>query len=334
MTIEIPKVFGSVFFEEMPLSHFDGKQWQAVQWQASDALTLHAGAHVFHYGSACFEGLKAFRHADDKIVVYRLNKHIERMRNSARLLHLPVPDADVLSEMIQQLVAKAVDYVPAAPGSLYLRPTLIGTDPVIGKAGAPSIEAMLYVLASPVGDYFVPGAQMRVVIETAHQRCAPHMGAVKSGGNYASALHWLLEAKAQYDAQQVLFCPNGDVQETGASNFIMIEGNTVITRSLCSEFLHGVTRDSALHIAKDLGYEVRECEFSVAELKQAIENGAEAALTGTAAVIAPVTSFIIDGEEVMVQNQAKCLALREAIMAVQYGQAPDKHNWLTEISLG
>lgn len=332
MTIEIPKVFGSVFFDEMPLSRFDGKTWQAFQWQASNALTLHAGAHVLHYGSTCFEGLKAFRHADGKIVVYRLNKHVERMCNSARLLHLPVPDANLLTDMVKRLVAKAVNCVPPAPGSLYLRPTLIGTDPVIGKAGAPSIEAILYVLASPVGDYFVPGAQMRVVIETAHQRCAPHMGAVKSGGNYASALHWILEAKTQYDAQQVLFCPNGDVQETGASNFIMIDGNTVITRSLCSEFLHGVTRDSALRIAKDLGYEVRECEFSVAELKQAIANGAEAALTGTAAVIAPVTSFIINDEELMVKSQTKCLALREAIMAVQYGQADDKHNWLTEIN--
>lgn len=144
---------------------------------------------------------------------------------------------------------------------------------------------------------------MKILVETEHIRCAPHMGRVKCGGNYASAMHWLLKAKAEYGANQVLFCPNGDVQETGASNFILINGDEIITKPLTDEFLHGVTRDSVLTVAKDLGYTVSERNFTVDELKAAVENGAEAILTGTAAVISPVTSFVIGGKEIEVKTK-------------------------------
>lgn len=331
MSRPVPAVFGSVFHSEMPVLSFENGAWQAVRWQSSQDLTLAPGAHALHYGSECFEGLKAFRQQNGRIVLFRPDANIARMQQSARLLHLAVPETEAYLAALLELVKRAADEVPDAPAALYLRPTLIGTDPIIGKAGTPSDGALLYILASPVGDYFKVGSPMKLLVETEHMRCAPHMGRIKCGGNYASALPWVLKAKEEHGAHQVLFCPNGDVQETAASNFALINGNEIITKPLTSEFLHGVTRDSVLTVAKDLGYTVSERNFTVAELKAAVENGAEAILTGTAAVISPVTSFVIDGQEIAVRSTERGSAIRKAVTDIQYGLAEDKYGWLVEV---
>ncbi len=331
MSRPVPAVFGSVFHAQMPVTAYKNQAWQPVEWQPSQTLALPPGAHALHYGSECFEGLKAFRQAGGKTVLFRPEANIARMRQSAQILRLPQPDADMFRDMLLQLVRRAADEIPDAPAALYLRPTLIGTDPVIGKAGAPSDTALLYILASPVGDYFKAGSPVKILVETEHIRCAPHMGRVKCGGNYASAMPWVLKAKAEHGANQVLFCPKGDVQETGASNFILIKGDELITKPLTDEFLHGITRDSVLTVARDAGYTVSERNFTVAELQEAVENGAEAILTGTAAVISPVTSFVIDGSEIPVQNTERGYALRKALTDIQYGHAEDKYGWLVEV---
>lgn len=327
-----PAVFGSVLHSEMPVLAYENGAWQPVVWQPSDRFSLSPGAHSLHYGSECFEGLKAFRRQDGGIVLFRPGMNIARMQQSARILHLAEPEAAPFLEAMIELVKRAADEIPDAPGSLYLRPTLIGSDTGIGKAAAPSDSTLLYVLASPVGDYFKQGAPMKLLVETEHMRCAPHMGRVKCGGNYASALPWVLKAKAEYGAHQVLFCPGGDVQETAAANFALIHGSEIITKPLTSEFLHGVTRDSVLTVAKDLGYTVSERHFTVAELKEAVENGAEAILTGTAAVISPVTSFVIEGREIAVRSTERGNAIRKAVTDIQYGLAEDKYGWLVHVA--
>ena len=309
MSRPVPAVFGSVFHAQMPVIAYKDGKWQPTEWQTSADLTLAPGAHALHYGSECFEGLKAFRQADGKIVLFRPTANIARMQQSADILHLPRPETDAYLNALIELVKRAADEIPDAPAALYLRPTLIGTDPVIGKAGSP----------------------VKILVETEHIRCAPHMGRVKCGGNYASAMPWVLKAKADYGASQVLFCPDGDVQETGASNFILIKGDEIITKPLTDEFLHGVTRDSVLTVAKDLGYTVSERNFTVDELKAAVEEGAEAILTGTAAVISPVTSFVIGGKEIEVKSQERGYALRKALTDIQYGLAEDKYGWLVEV---
>lgn len=331
MAREVPAVFGSVFHEDMPVLAFENGAWQSVRWQKAGELTLAPGAHCLHYGSECFEGLKAFRQQNGDIVLFRPDANITRMQQSAKLLHLPVPEAGAFHAALVELVARAADEIPDAPAALYLRPTLIGTDPVIGKAGVGSANALLYILASPVGDYFKAGAPMKLLVETEHMRCAPHMGRVKCGGNYASALPWVTKAREEYGAHQVLFCPNGDVQETGASNFALIKGDEIITKPLTNEFLHGVTRDSVLNIARDTGYRVSERNFTVDELKEAVENGAEAILTGTAAVISPVTSFVIGGKEIEVRSQERGAAIRKAITDIQYGLVEDRYGWLVKV---
>ena len=145
------------------------------------------------------------------------------------------------------------DEVPEAPGSLYLRPLLFGTTPNIGAAATPADQATLVVMASPVWDYFAGGMKpLRILMEPA-PRSAPHLGVVKTGGNYAAALGPTLAARREYKADQVLFCPDGEVQETGAANFLLLRERQILTRSLDSTFLHGVTRDSLLTLAKRPG---------------------------------------------------------------------------------
>lgn len=329
--------FGTVFMPQMTLAQYDNGSWSQTEMVSSDSLTLHPGAHVLHYSSTCFEGLKAFRHADGSVNIFRMDANIERMAQSSRLLNLPAIDKAQLKQMIVDVVARFKDDVPQTPGSMYIRPTHLGTEAAIGKAAAPTDSSLLYVLLSPVGDYFAGGGKaLSLLLEEDGIRCAPHMGMVKSGGNYASALGPILAAKSRHDADQVLFCPNGDVQETGAANFILIDDNEIITKSLDRSFLHGITRDSILTLARDRGMTVSERDLSVDELlKRAAKPGTEAALSGTAAVLTPVGT-LIRGEQRFTVGSGEAgevtLALRKALNQVQWGETDDLHGWLTPVS--
>jgi branched-chain amino acid aminotransferase len=328
--------FGTVFMPEMAISWFDGENWSDSECVASDSLQLHPGAHVLHYASTCFEGLKAFRHQDGSIKIFRMDQNIDRFAQSSQLLALPEIDSGAVTSMINSIVARFADQVPEAPGSMYIRPTHIGTEPAIGKAAAPSMTSCLYVLLSPVGDYFSGGDKaLRLLIDDQGQRCAAHNGMIKSGGNYASALQPIMKARAEAEADQVLFCPNGDVQETGAANFLLIDGDEIITKALDESFLHGITRDSILTIARDSGMKVSERELSVDELlERATKPGCEAALSGTAAVLTPVGTLIHHGKEYDVGNGGiggTTIKLRQMLNDIQWGKTEDTHGWLTDV---
>ena len=327
--------FGTVFTPEMIISRFSNNGWSQPEIVATDSISLHPGAHVLHYSSTCFEGLKAFRHEDGGIYTFRMDRNVARLQQSSQLLSLPEVDGAMLTQMILDILKRYAADVPNPPGSMYIRPTHIGTEASIGKAAAPSLESLLYVLLSPVGDYFAGGTKpLRLLLED-NARCASHMGMVKSGGNYASALQPIMRARKAVQADQVLFCPNGDVQETGAANFLLIDGNEIITKALDSSFLHGVTRDSILTLARDRGMVVSERELTVDELiERAQKPGAEAALSGTAAVLTPVGTLIHDGKEIQVGNGeggATTAALRQALNDIQWGKAADTHGWLTKV---
>ncbi|MGK0247397.1 MAG: branched-chain amino acid aminotransferase [Oleispira sp.] len=328
--------FGTVFMPKMALASFDNNSWTASSIVPSDKLDLHPGAHVLHYSSTCFEGLKAFKHEDGSVNIFRMDANIKRMSQSSELLSLPEINKDQLAQMIKEAVGLYANEVPSPPGSMYIRPTHIGTEPAIGKAAAPSACSLLYVLLSPVGDYFTGGAKpLRLLLEEDGMRCAPHMGMIKSGGNYASALGPISRARNECNADQILFCPNGDVQETGAANFILIDGNEIITKALDSCFLHGVTRDSILTIARDAGMTVTERDFTVTELiERARKPGTEAALSGTAAVLTPVGTLIHNGQEFAVgsgEPGETTLKLRQALNDIQWGKSEDKYGWLEKV---
>jgi len=324
--------FGTAFADRMASARFADGHWSQAAIAPLEPLSLHPAAHVLHYGSACFEGLKAFRLASGRVALFRLDAHLARLGRSARLLCLPLPPLEAIEAMVRDLVESVRDQVPAAPGALYLRPILLGTEANIGAAGSPSAEALFYVLAAPVGDYFAAGGRaLTLAIEEDAMRSTPDFGQAKTGANYAAALRTVARARAAHGADQVLFCPGGDVQETGASNFFLIDDRRLLTKPLDGSFLHGVTRDSVIALARELGYEVIERDFTVAELRDWIRTG-EAALSGTAAVLAGVGTMIHRGERLTVGDGGvgpNTARLREALVAIQSGIAEDRHGWLS-----
>jgi len=326
--------FGTVLADHMSMAKFRDGQWGKAELQPTGPIQIHPSAHVLHYASECFEGFKAYRWADGSIRVFRMDKHIERMRQSSRLLVLPEPDAAQLAEMVLAVIDRVRDQVPEPPGALYLRPLLYGTMPNIGAASAPSNEATLIVLASPVWDYFAGGAKpLRIYVEDEKHRTAEHLGMVKTGGNYAAAMGPTLAARDKYKVDQVLFCPGGSVQETGAANFLLFREGHILTRSLDSTFLHGVTRDSLLHMARDLGFKVEERVFEVNEMLDWVKTG-EAALSGTAAVLAGVGTLVHRGQEHRVGDGGigpVTQRLRAALVAIQNGEAPDRYGWTRKV---
>jgi branched-chain amino acid aminotransferase len=328
------KAFGTEFCDHIAIASYTDGAWTAPAIEPLAPLSLHPAAHVFHYASSCFEGFKAYRWADGKGRIFRLHDHVARMRRSAASMVLPVPDADMLAGMVVDLVHHNLADIPEPPASLYLRPTLIGTLENIGAAAAPSTDALLFVLASPVGDYFTIGAAaLKLLVEDGRERTTEHLGSTKTGGNYAAALGPTLAAKKKYGVDQVLFCPNGDVQETGAANFLMISDDEILTKSLDTTFLHGMTRDSVLRLGAEMGYKISERPFSVDELLDKAPTW-EACLSGTAATLTAVGTLVYKGEEIRVRdgepgpNRAK---LQKALQDIQYGLATDTHGWLTEV---
>ena len=326
--------FGTEFCDTFAIARFSDGEWQAASIEPLAPLSLHPAAHVLHYASTCFEGFKAYRWDDGKAHIFRLYDHVARMQKSAASLRLPVPDTELLAGMVIDLVKAHVDDIPAPPSSLYLRPTLIGTLPNIGAAASPSTEATLFVLASPVGDYFAGGVRpLKLLVEDQRSRSTEQLGSTKTGGNYAAALGPTLEAKAAYGVDQVLFCPNGDVQETGAANFLLLNDDELITKPLDTSFLHGMTRASILTLAADHGYRINERNFTVSELLDWVSTY-EAALSGTAASLTPVGTLVYEGKDIAVRDGAagpNVEKLRSALQAVQYGRVDDTHGWLTEV---
>jgi branched-chain amino acid aminotransferase len=318
----------------MATANYRDGRWGEHELVPVGPLALSPAAHVLHYASTCFEGFKAFRHADGSVHVFRMDRHIARMRQSARMLVLPEPDAAQLARMVAAVIDRCREAVPAAPGALYLRPLLIGTTPNIGAAATPPADASLIVLASPVWDYFAGGMKpLRILVDAHNTRSAAHLGMVKTGGNYAAAMGPTLAARAKYQADQVLFCPGGEVQETGAANFFLIRDGRLLTRSLDATFLHGVTRDSLLTLGRDLGFEVSERVFDVGEMLEWAVDG-EAALSGTAAVLAGVGTLIQGGQEHRVgtgEVGPLTRSLRAQLVAIQQGAAPDRHGWLKRV---
>ena len=326
--------FGTVLADYMSVAHFKDGRWSEAQLTPTAPIPMHPAAHVLHYSSTCFEGFKAYRWRDGSVHVFRMDRHIERMRQSARLLTMPEPNAEQLAAMVISVIDRCRDQVPEPPGALYLRPLLFGTMPNIGAASTPTNEASLIVLASPVWDYFSGGMKpLRIYIEDKANRTASHLGMVKTGGNYAAAMGPTLAARDKYKVDQVLFCPGGSVQETGAANFLLIREGHIVTRSLDATFLHGVTRESLLTMTRDMGFRVEERVFDVAEMLEWVKTG-EAALSGTAAVLAGIGTLVHrDGEHRVGSGEIGPVTqrLRSALVAIQTGEAPDRHGWARKI---
>ena len=325
--------FGTVAATSMALSDATDGTFAPARVVPTAPLSLHPFAHALHYGSTCFEGLKAHRGVDGVVRIFRIDRHVARMQRTAALVNLPVPPAELLTGMIVDAVQANLAEVPDAPGALYLRPMLFGTEPNIGAAASPSATATLAVIASPVGDYFAGGVRpLTLLVETVVPRTTPQFGEAKAGANYLMALGITRRARAELGCDQVLFAPDGWVQETGAANFLMLEEGRIVTRALDSSFLHGVTRDSLLTLARDRGMAVEERMVSVDEL---LAWTGEAALAGTAAVLSGVGTLVVgDARHAVGYGEVGpvTLGLRAELAEIQRAERDDVHCWTLAVT--
>jgi branched-chain amino acid aminotransferase len=336
--------FGRVFTDHMVSARWSvDRGWHEARLRPYEPLQFDPATMVFHYGQAIFEGLKAYRQADGGVATFRPEQNARRFARSARRLAMPELPEEFFITSVEALVRQDRDWVPDNPGeSLYVRPFMIATE--VGLGVRPASECLYLLIASPAGAYFPKGVRpVSVWLSTEHTRAAPGgTGEAKCAGNYAASLVAQQQA-ADQGCDQVVWLDaveHAYVEEMGGMNLFFVfgtgDGARLVTPSLTGTLLAGVTRDSLLSLAADLGYTAEQRLLSTEEWREGATSGeiSEVFACGTAAVITPVGQVksahaswsMGDGEPGPVT-----MRLRQTLLDIQHGNAPDVHGWLHRI---
>ncbi|UCH04758.1 MAG: branched-chain amino acid aminotransferase [Candidatus Thorarchaeota archaeon] len=331
--------FGTVFTDHMFMMDYRNGNWLDPRVVPYGPLSIDPAALVLHYCQGIFEGLKAYRRGD-RVLLFRPEKNIERLNKSAARMVMPTLDPGFALDSLLKLVRIERDWVPQVPGSsLYIRPTLIGTEPKLGVKAAN--EYLYYVILSPVGPYFPTGfGPVKIMVADKHVRAAEGgVGAAKTMGNYAAGLLAGKEA-AEAGCTQVLWLDAHErryLEEVGTMNIAVKFDDEVATPPLSGTILPGITRESVLHILRDWGLRVNEREISIDEVIEGLGTGRveEILGCGTAAIIAPVGSLYYKGVTYTVgdgNTGPLTQRLYDELIGVQSGEREDKYNWVVEVS--
>jgi branched-chain amino acid aminotransferase len=331
--------FGRVFCPNMFLVEYGDGQWRDARIEPLHTLALHPAAMALHYGQAIFEGLKAFRQADGRIAVFRPDANARRLNKSAAVLDMPQLPEELFVDATRQLVAVHRDYVPEEPGSLYIRPAMVATEACLGVRS--SNEYVFFIIVLPTGSYFKEtsggAGSVKVLISESSVRAFPGgIGAAKAAGNYSASLRITSRAKG-HGCAQVLFLSATDrvsIEEMGGMNIMFVRNGELVTPPLTDTILRGVTRESILACATDLGISVRETPLNIHEILPGIQNGTvtEGIACGTAAVLTGINSFVREsGEVIPFRSEGPgpiTSKLYEHIQGIQRGTRPDTRGWL------
>ena len=335
-------VFGRTFTDHMAIVDYDAERgWFDPRVVPYAPLALDPAAAVLHYAQEMFDGLKAFRGVDGKVRFFRIDRHCQRLHDGAERLCIPPVDPELSRAAITAFTTADCDWVPSSPGtSLYIRPTVIASEPFLGVR--PAKRYIFFVIASPVGAYHGEAfAPAKILVEDRYVRAAVGgLGGVKAGANYIASLRAAEEAKAR-GFDQVLWTDAHEhryLEEVGTMNMVARIGDGIVTPPLGGSILAGVTRDSVITLLREWGFTVNERPLGMEELLRAHRGGAlrEMFGCGTAAVITPVGTLGWKGEEVVINGgQPGEIARRllEAITSIQYGRQPDEHGWMTEAGI-
>jgi len=333
--------FGLSFTDHMAVATWTSADgWHDSAVVPYGPFSLDPATAVLHYAQEIFEGLKAYRHADGSVWLFRPDQNAARMARSAQRLALPVLETADFLGSIDALVAADAAWVPSAgEQSLYLRPFMFASEAFLGVR--PAQRVTYCCIASPAGAYFARGVHpVSIWISTTYTRAAAGgMGAAKTGGNYAASLVAQQEAAAQ-GCDQVMFLDatgHAAVEELGGMNvYLVTSDQQLITPELSGSILEGVTRDSILTLATEFGLTPVERRVEIDELLEGIDSGwvAELFACGTAAVVTPIgvlkdtngTHQVGSGE-----TGETTAALRKNLLDVQYGRAEDTHGWLRRV---
>ena len=336
--------FGKTFSPNWFVAEYRDGCWGKARVEPLSDIALHPAAIVFHYGQSIFEGMKAYRWANGKVALFRPEENAARFARSAVRMAMPPVGTDFFVEAVKALVHTDAAWTPAEPGSLYLRPTMMGTEACIGVRA--SHDFLFFVLALPSGAYFKEAAAGGVgsvvvyVAESTSRAAHGGTGDVKASANYAISLRTIEEGK-KLGCSQVLFLDSGgkrQVEELGGMNVFFVEGRTLSTPDLHDTILPGITRASVIQVARDLGYEVRETPVNIDEVAAKIASGqmTEVFACGTAAVISGIKEFKFEtGRSLIIGNHAAgpvTRELNEHLQGIQFGRVPDIHGWMKTVS--
>ena len=332
--------FGKQFTDHMFLMNYNSeKGWHNARIEPYGPLSIDPSTNVLHYGQGVFEGLKAYRTKENKVLLFRPDENAKRLKSSCERLCIPPIDQDDVVEAIVSLVKTDINWVPSSAGtSLYIRPFIISTDPFLGVH--PSHTYLFMIILSPVGPYYPTGLNpTSIYVEDFYKRASKGgMGHVKTMGNYAASL--IAQEKAiKLNCIQTLWLDAHEgryIEEVGAMNVFFVIGDKVVTPELSGSILPGITRKSTLEIAKSLGYKTEERKITIDEVIEALENGEmkECFGTGTAAVISPVGELIYkDIRHTINNNKIGIISqtLYDTLTRIQYGTIKDTKGWTVEV---
>lgn len=328
--------FGYVQTDKRYVSNYKDGKWDEGGLTEEANVVLNECAGVLQYAQTVFEGLKAYRTEDGHIVTFRPDLNASRMADSARRLEMPVFPEDRFIKAVEQVVEANADYVPpyGSGATLYIRPYMFGTNPVIGVK--PADEYQFRVFATPVGPYFKGGAKPITIRVCDFDRAAPHgTGHIKAGLNYAMSLYAIMDAHRQgYDENMYLdSATRTKVEETGGANFIFITKDNKLVTPKSDTILPSITRRSLVYVAKEyLGMEVEEREV----LFEEVEQFAECGLCGTAAVISPVGKVVDHGKEICFPSGMEEMGpvtkkLYDTLTGIQMGHIKAPEGWIKVI---
>ncbi|HQY99168.1 MAG TPA: branched-chain amino acid aminotransferase [Propionicimonas sp.] len=333
--------FGDHFTDHMAVATWTkAGGWAADEVRPYGPFQMDPASAVLHYGQEIFEGMKAYRHADGSIHLFRPEANAKRFQSSAARMMLPeLPTADFITA-VEELVKADARWVPTSTGeqSLYIRPFMFASEVFLGVRAAETVT--FCVIVSPAGPYFAGGVRpVDIWVTDEYARAGVGgTGAAKCGGNYAASLIAQYQGY-EHGCSQVLFIEAADkdrVEELGGMNvFLVTSDGRLVTPALTGTILEGITRDSILTVAVELGLQPDERRITPDELFSGLADGTtvEAFSCGTAAVITPIGAFKSKaGEWRLPENgNPQALAIRNALLDIQYGRVPDTHGWLTRV---
>lgn len=333
--------FGKLFTDHMVrIDWHESKGWHDPRIMARGPIALDPSASVLHYAQEIFEGLKAYRHADGSLALFRPEENARRFNASARRLAMPELPEEAFLAAIRTLVSKDRDWFPPVEGgSLYIRPFMIATEAFLGVR--PAKEYAFMVILSPAGGYFKSGAPaISIRVASEYTRAAPGgTGAAKCGGNYAASLVPQGEALAS-GHDQVVFLDAAErkwIEELGGMNlFFVFDDGRIVTPPLGGTILPGITRDSLLTLAREEGLEVVEERYAIDQWRKDAESGhlIETMACGTAAVVTPVGKVTADDYSFEIGSGGPgqlAQKLRERLVGIQTGTIEDRHGWITKL---
>lgn len=341
-SLQDPIGFGRTRTNHMLYCDFDANLggWQTPHIVPYGGFDLSPDCLVYHYGQEVFEGMKAYRSSLDpnEIFLFRPLENARRFQNSAQRLGMePVP-CDLFLKCVEALVATEKDWILPRPASLYIRPTLIATD--CGISYRSSQTYRFFIIVSPAKNYYKSESGVTVFVEREHVRAVPGgCGEAKCGGNYAAALPAMARAK-KAGAEQVLWLDaihRRSIEEVGAMNIMFVYGNSIRTPELSGSILPGITRNSIIRLAGDLGYTIEETRIDINDVLNDITTGqlTEVFGCGTAAVISPITELIDAGQKYTINTGRAgevSKTIQKALVDLQFGISPDEYRWRHKVN--